>query len=173
MGMSRFLLRALRYGPLEVGGVGLRDLYLVMGMLRIQYLLEHLWKDTPTSDLIRTNWENLSLEAGILGSLFVANYEVLKSWLLVTTDSWVLSTLQFIRSEHISFSSDLNFPTIEPKRIRDSSIMLGLSRVVDSAAALHRLNQCRIFLRVNAVSNISNAAGTCLPYRSLRRNCYL
>ena len=183
MGMNRCLPRVLRYGPLEVAGVGIRDLYIVMGMARIQYLLEHPWKDTPTGDLIKSNWESLTLEAGLLGSLFDANYDVLKTWLL-TDETWVHSTLQFILAEHISFHSHFVFLTLEPKRLRDSSIMMGFSQVIDSQATLRRLNQCRIFLRVITVSDISNAAGTTissahfgasreLPYRSLRRNSFL
>ena len=182
MGMTRCLPRALRYGPLEAGGVGIRDLYMVMGMSRIQYLLEHPWKNTPTGHLIRSNWESITLESGLFGPLAEADFPSLSKWLL-TSSTWVRSTLQFLHEEKVSFHSNLSFYTLAPKRLRDSPIMSGLSRVVESSAALRRLNQCRIFLKVVSVADISTTDGTTisdslfgttreLPYRTCRRNTF-
>lgn len=78
---------------------------------------------------------------------------------------------------------NLVFRMLELMRLRDESIMVGLSHVTDSKAALHRLNQYRIFLKVVSATDISTAAGTeissalfdessNLPYRSCCRNSY-
>ena len=182
MGMSRCLPRALRYGPLEAGGVGLRDLYMVMGIARIQYLLEHPWKHTPTGHLIRSNWESITLETGLFGPLSKSHFPIFSKWLL-TPSTWVRSTLQFLHEEKVSFTSNLSFTTLTSKRLRDSPIMLGFSRVVESSSALMRLNRCRIFLKVVSVADISTTDGTEiseslfgttqeLPYRTCHRNAF-
>lgn len=153
-----------------------------MGMLRIQYLLEHLWKNTPTGHLIQSNWESITLESGIFGTLEKADFSIFSSWLL-TTSTWVRSTLKFMHTEKISFRSTLVFHTLEPSQLRDESIMERLACVTESKAAIRRLNQCRIFLKVVSVADIATAAGTeitaalfsddsTLPYRSCRRNSY-
>jgi len=71
-----------------------------MGSQRFQYLVEHLWKDTPTSKLLRSNLEALTLEAGIEVPLLKSDANIARPWLI--TESWIRETWGFMSDNGIT-----------------------------------------------------------------------
>ena len=52
-GLCRNIPRALLYGRKEHQGLGLNNLHTTMGLKQIQALLDNVWEDTVTGNLIR------------------------------------------------------------------------------------------------------------------------
>ena len=62
--ISSTLHTAVRYRLLSLVGIGLFDPILIQSAGQIDFLIEHFWKPTPYSPLIRANLSTLQLEAG-------------------------------------------------------------------------------------------------------------
>ena len=63
-GISSTLQTAVRYGPWSLGGIGLFYPFVIQGTGTIAFLIEHYWKSTPSSPLLRANLSTLQLESG-------------------------------------------------------------------------------------------------------------
>jgi len=126
-----------------------------MGSQRIQYLVEHLWKDTPTSKILRSNLEALALEAGIEGPFLQSDANIARPWLI--TESWIRETWGFMSDNGITIESDT--AKLSHKRTADQGFMNGFARANIPKAHLRKLNLCRLYLQITHLSDIRPGDG--------------
>ncbi|KAI2493079.1 hypothetical protein MHU86_21463 [Fragilaria crotonensis] len=84
---------ALRYGPLELGGLGLYDLRTEMGIETLKFLRNALYSDSEAGNLIRLNLDYSQREAGVDFHLL----EHPNRHVSYLTPSWILSDLNLVR----------------------------------------------------------------------------
>ena len=154
-GLTRKLPLAIRNGPVAFGGLGLPDLYLHMGVTRVQKLVEHMWLSTPTTKLIDCGLSNLLLEAGVSGNIFGQPFRLITSYLHST--SWLRHTLEFMDEYSIKLSG--SFPELTDRREHDVALMTGFMEKIEDKRTLHELNICRLYLRCSHLSDISTSSG--------------
>ena len=85
-GICQNMPRAVLYGAFSHQGIGLRNLYTIMGLQQLQALLDNLWKNIITGKLLRISLEPFKLELGIQESIFKLNYEQYKN---LGTNCWI------------------------------------------------------------------------------------
>ena len=161
-GLTRKMPLAIRDGPLKAGGLGLPNLYLSMGVSRVQKLVEHLWRQTPTQNLLGCNFSNLLLEAGIAGNICDGSFSSLT---YLHTHSWLRSTLDFM-SEH-EITLHYRIPTLRARRRNDTALMSAFLQYTDNKRDLYQLNICRMYLCCTHLSEIASADGRRIQDRFL------
>ena len=152
-GISKKMARAVRYGPKSYGGFGVDNIFLSQGASKIQYIIEHLWKNTPTGRLIRNTAESLSLEANVT-DIFTSPYPT-ATW--IRTTSWIHSAWKFMSQSAITF--DKSPVRFKPRRQGDRPLMEAIASICSSSTMLYRANTCRIFLQISHISDLTSGDG--------------
>ncbi len=154
--VCRNIAKELRYGPTNLGGLGLVDPFLEQGICKIEYLTEHGWKNTPTGFLSQSCLQGLQLECGVFGDIFLQPCTPL-IWCSVA-QSWIQSAWEFCSMKGITISG-LQESTLLPQRCNDVALMSAFHAKGYSPSTLLTLNRCRLFLRVISLSDITTADG--------------
>ncbi len=155
--VNRNVALPIRYGPAKLGGgIGLPNPFLDQGIKKIAYIVEHLWKRTPTGLILHKNISSLCLEGGFFGNPFEQDPSPLR-W-MSSKSSWIANAWDFAHQHKITISN-LPCTFLAPKRISDVSIMMGLATTTNSPALLLKLNACRLYLGVTCLSDICLANG--------------
>ena len=162
-GVCRTISKEVRHGPVNRGGLGLPDLFIRQGCMRVQTMVEHLWLQTPTGKLIKIAMEGLKLEVGISSTLFDRQFSVYGKGL--NTSTWLSHTWEFMSEHDISYVEPLG--NLETFRQHDQCIMDVLLTEGYTTIQCMTLNRCRMFLHVLNLSEIANVEGTKLLPGSL------
>ena len=86
-GISRTMTTSVRDAPITSGGLGVPNLYKLMGTLRTALLVNQCWQKTPTWHLLHTCIEDMVLETGLYGLLWHQNFPAYSSW--TSQYSWI------------------------------------------------------------------------------------
>jgi hypothetical protein len=108
MEFNRHFPRVLCWGPLEFGGLTLRDLFTEQGTLRIKSLMEHhVYHNTETGQMMMIALQSLQMEAGISAHLLTDPTPLL----VYTVTCWILATRDFMATNQLSleFKNSWNF----------------------------------------------------------------
>ena len=65
--ISRTMTSSVRDAPITSGGLGVPNLYQLMGTLRTPLLVNQCWQKSPTRHLPHTCIEDMVLETGLYG----------------------------------------------------------------------------------------------------------
>ena len=154
-GVSSSIPTAIRDCPTESGGIGVLSLYHWQGTSRTTMLLDHLHRKSTRGMLLLQCVEDITLEAGLYGSLWKMPFELISKY--VSDHSLLYHILKYNSENKIS----INIPHIElePKRINDKSIMLLASSFFTTKRSLRSIQRIRMKLGVIHLSNICNANG--------------
>jgi len=147
--------RAVAHGPVAYQGLNLPDLYIKQMISHILTILKfgNLFDD-PTEVLIWVCGELLQLAVGMCGPLFS-----MSPYLQVcTTDSWFSQYWLFCIQRGIFIDDNIK-DFIKPRET-DQTIMEIFLRSGYREMELAALNQCRMFLHVIFISDITNGQGT-------------
>ena len=155
-GINRNIARDILYAPLTTQGFNLKDPYLTQGTEHIKDITEHLWKDTLTGQLLQCNMEQLRIEMGTNDSIFEANYNLFKPFLL--TKSFVTNSWEFMTNHEITLEDKT--ATIPMLREGDKCIMKAfMTNTSIPTASLKTLNKCRMYLKVFSLADITTGTG--------------
>jgi hypothetical protein len=101
---------ALRYGPIELGGLGLYDLRTEFGIETLKFLRNALYSDSEAGNLIRLNLDYSQREAGVGFYLL----EKPSTYISYLTPSWILSVRQFLGNNNMHLKvSDLHMDQLQ------------------------------------------------------------
>jgi hypothetical protein len=89
LGFNKHFPRPVAFGPRELGGLELRDLSVEQGISQVISLMQHLYHDTVTGQLIRISMDTAQMEAGTAGLLL---YETTTP-LSYLTKCWIRSRI--------------------------------------------------------------------------------
>jgi hypothetical protein len=157
MGYNRNMPRAIVHAPKTYQGLGLRHLYDLQGCDGIRLLLQVLnMRDSSTSRMLKSVLETIQLEAGI-GKPILEDLRPLDyiEW------GWIPSIRDYL--QHIDAKITRATPTPLTYREHDQYIMD--SALLQTATYKERMliHRCRLFLQVEVLSDISDAAGESIP----------
>ena len=79
-GISRTMASSVRDAPVTSDGLGVPNLYKLMGTLPTALLVNQCWQRTPTRHLLHTCIEDMVLETGLYGLLWHQNFPAYSQW---------------------------------------------------------------------------------------------
>ena len=158
---KRFPLALVHAGP-DALGLGIDDLPTLQGVAQLQLLMGHLNKADRTGDLIEITLGSLEMEIG-LGKcpLWYPHTTTLEH----VSDTWVSSIGRFLHRLKCRVETRTT-RQVEVQRENDYFIM---QLALDGNFNLPLVQQCRLWLRVSTVADISDASGRRLEKWALRR----
>lgn len=155
----------LRSSSVRMGGLGVIDPFLHMGISQIITLATHTWKRSPTGQLLDTALDDLALEMGLPQPW---RHDILSQGLQYTTkQTWIHHTFQFAVTHDIHLR--LNEPSFTPNREGDKTIMELVIASVNNHSTIKAINRIRMSLKVVWLSDITHADGRHIDSRWLKR----
>ena len=156
MGYNRCMPRAVRYGPLLLGGVTLWTVWTEQGLKHILLLLHHLRANDDIGQQLRISCEVTQLETGISTPFWADTWEDISGYV---EDTWITNTWRFL--------SDLGLKWHDPElwipktqRRNDFFIMEKVNEIMEYSPAEKRaVQRCRYWLRVTLWSDILDGSG--------------
>jgi hypothetical protein len=163
IGVIRSFPRALLHAPPKFAGLNIPNLYVEQGVSHILRLIRYSRsKNHSTGLLLRQTCEALKLELGTNGPLLSNSW----SLAVLATDGWIKSTWQFASEFNIKICDDI--PEFQPIRVYDQLLIPTFCRLGYRGQQLRLLNQCRLFLKVSWLSEITTADGRHIEESVLR-----
>ena len=154
-GFNRYFPRKVLFGPRLYQGMGLIHPYHFQEMEHLEVILNHCTEDTFLGQQLQLSWEALVLELGLPGSLTSWDY---KTWEKCTTDCWLKTVWHYCQAEDLHINDP--FAKLDLARENDEFLMLAFKdnpKVKDKDLPL--LNQCRTYLQVVTLADITSADG--------------
>jgi hypothetical protein len=153
LGYNRHMPRQIVFAPTHFGGIGLNDLYVEQGLAQLTFLLKHLRLRTVVTDTIITMIESYIIAAGVVKSPF----EDTKLDVYIQAP-WIQSLQSFLQLVNVT----LTIPNIIcPALIRqhDTPIMTLAAQYSTNQQYLQAVNNCRLWLQVTTLAEITDANG--------------
>jgi hypothetical protein len=169
LGYNRNTPRAVVYGPKEFGGLGFRHLHTEQGISGVLTLLKHLRAHRHGSALCRLvelSIANLDLEAG-LGVHSLTDPHVYAPHI---SPGWLQSVRAFLHEVDGSLHNLQTFLDAGPHRTNDVFLMPGIARAASAPSEVTRFNYCRLYLRVQRLSDLASADGRFIDPRWLHND---
>jgi hypothetical protein len=154
LGIQRYLPRAVVYAPLKYQGMAIPNLYVETGIQHIALLLQETQANSPTGKLLQMSIEATKVEIGAGGSLFKQSFD---KYGQLATDSWIKQTWRFLSDHEITIEEQTG--DLHLKRHGDVFLTMAFLQRGFKGAMLRKLNMCRLYLRVETLSDIATADG--------------
>ena len=159
LGLPRRLPRAILFAPKQFMGFGFPDIWFLQAYHHIAACLEYgdAPDSNPTGALLRETSEHLRIELGLPNSPFGYDYALFgKS----TTPCYLHTAWDFCSRSGFELRDGL--PPTPISRDGDIFLMEAFSLLRYSATQLRILNQCRLYLQVELLSDLTTGDGTAL-----------
>jgi hypothetical protein len=156
MGYNRKTPSAIVYGPPTLGGIGMRHLFAEQGTMQAQIIVQHLRAFTQLGStiMIQLNWAQLV--AGRSKPILESPSETLPQ---LDSELWIQTLRQFLALSKITLHiKDIDTPYV--KRVNDKILMDLTTNNQWSKQEIQHINKCRLFLKVESLSDIANRSGT-------------
>ncbi len=153
-GLQRRYPRALLYGPVEQRGCGLKNPFWLQLIAHLQAILRHDHHESPTQTLLQENFELVQWYVGSDQTFWDLSFD---QYGHLAPAGWVASTWEHLSSSTLSLKGrDLSLPRLcnQDKHLMDVFI----AKYTDTAKTT-RLNNCRLYLGVTRLSEITMACG--------------
>jgi hypothetical protein len=142
------------YAPTEFGGIGLTNLIYEQGIAYTIYVTKHIRHNTDTASTIIIILESYMLSTGTTNSPLqdLTEYPYVDS-------PWLQTLRSFLRQSN----STISIPQLSgPQLIRahDQAIMSAITHLNFSNHQLRLINECRIWLQITTLAEITDIDGT-------------
>ena len=148
--------RELVFGPTHLMGLGLQHLDISTNTWKVHFVLSHLRTPRPTGNLIVIYLQLAQLVSGLSQPLLETPTEAIPH---LREEKWLCSLLEFLRKSRAGIYSPHFLPK-SPHRTNDLYLMDYALSLSLSPRDICQINRCRLFLRVETLSDICNATGT-------------
>ena len=163
-GYSRTFPKKVLYGPKSLQGLGLENLLTEQYVPKVKAIIDFMYKNATSGNIVKNNIEVVKLEAGIPGPLFSYEWDLT---FLNGLKSWVAETKHFCWKNAILFAE--RGTHLKTKCEKDELIMdVFLKYGNYSVAELRLLNRCRMYLQVTTLSDITTGDGKFLADGALQ-----
>lgn len=153
LGYARNMPRAVIFGPIEYGGLGIHSHYTEQCIQHITTLVGHLRQPGRIGDLIRCELRWSQLLAGTSTPILASPQLALPH----VSPSWIMQVRASLQDTHTTCT--VTAPgIIPPQRIGDVHLMDIFAHNY-KAKVLLRLNACRLWLQATCLSDIATADG--------------
>ena len=157
MGYNRNSPKEVVYGPVEMDGFGLHDLFIEQGIHQVTALVGHLReKKSKTGNMMKIELDWCHVQAGTADHLL--EHPCTKIDYIETC--WIMSIRDFLRMYNVRMEFTEHSHPVDLCE-GDEFIMDALRiRGQCTPREMQRLNACRMHLRVSRLSEIASAQGT-------------
>jgi hypothetical protein len=162
IGVCRNYPRSLVYSTEKYMGLGIKHLHTTQEILRLKDLLSHTDRNTTMGNLYRTSLEILIIELGMGTDLSSIPPQTMAS---IATNSLIKSSILFLLKQNIDLIHDIS---LLPLRQGDKILMSCFAQMSPSLDELWSLNNCRLYLQVYFLSEISTGDGLKITYDAWR-----
>ena len=157
LGYNPNMPRPLVFAPDDLGGVGLNSINTEQGVEHVQALVRHVRDDKTVGPLMKILLRTSQLISGFTKDILLYPHLDLR-FMAEFKQKWICKIRSILASAGAQiYLSDHWTPSLS--RDHDLLLMETFSGLGFSTWELERLNRCRIFLQVNTLSKICNAAG--------------
>jgi hypothetical protein len=155
-GYNRHISRALVYGPLELLGIGCKDMYIEQGISHIQRFIDKpQLRDDITGFLLQVSVEQLKLELGVDTEPFNSDYSALRS---LATDCYTTHMWDFLDTYNIKLSTSTG--DIPLQRQGDEMFMARVTKTQKlNKHQLMSVHKCRLYLKISRLSDVVSVCG--------------
>ena len=160
IGVDSHMPLAYRYAPSKYQGLGSMDVEIKQFIEKVKMFLTHANTNTQLGRSIQLNLESIHIITGINTPIFSLPYSKYK---MLTEDGWIQHLWQSAEKYDVSIIGSYITPT--HNRINDYSLMERLIQTdLYTDEDIRSINRCRIYLRVQNLSEIVNGSGTSISY---------
>ncbi|HEY9817257.1 MAG TPA: hypothetical protein V6D20_15870, partial [Candidatus Obscuribacterales bacterium] len=146
--------RSIIFGPLEHMGTGLIHPYYRQELIHLQLCMDEINHDTFLGNLLRISFEQLHLDLGHLGQITDAP----PSMHAAVTQTWTSKTWLFGLQHNITITD--RTPILQRARSHDTLLMQAFTMAKYKGASLRRLNDCRKYLQIVSLADITSKKTT-------------
>jgi hypothetical protein len=161
MGYSSATPKGMYFGHKTFAGLELIDPYVYQGSQNVINLIRALQKHHPNSSLVKTTYFWWLFQDG-RSICPLTDPESIDS---ITDSVWFSELKVFLRTYQITLHLHLLLPPLQRKN--DQYIMDVVYNQNYTKKVISNINQCRLFLQVLTISDITTVDGTCLESGSL------
>ncbi len=167
MGFNRNTPLAVVYGPKNIGGIGLKDLFAEQGAAKAAILLKHLRSSSELGKLLKCQLQWAQRAAGIDSPILV---DVTSRLPQIKDEVWIQTLREFLALSELGIQVD-GVAGIEPKRKSDMAIMSAFTAKVCQLSdnQVIMINRCRTYLRAETIADLCNENGTHI--KEIALNC--
>lgn len=156
MGFVRSIPTEIKFGPKNLGGMGMRSLFAEQGTEKSLSILRYLRCERPVS---KTLWMYLRWCQRIAGTSFSILDDPFTPLPHLEDEGWITTLREFLRESEIS----IEIPNLAPDYLQcnddiyiiDAAIGFGFKNI-----ELERINRCRLYLQATTLSDLCNELGT-------------
>ena len=142
------------YSSTKYHGLGVMHPWYHQRIKHLQALMEETANNTPTGKLFQASAEQLRLEIGLPGTFKDVPWDQLQE---IITPTWMSKLLSFLGQHKIEIHDPL--PQLQLQRKGDIFLMQCFLLTKPSNHELRRLMDCREYLQVTTLAEITSAAG--------------
>ncbi len=154
LGISRTMNSDVVYGPRRYQGVGIPDLWLLQGILKLWITVAHGDTATVTGSSLRAVLALHTNELGLLGSFLLHDYD---KYSHLATNTWLKNLWHFCHQSNIQLKP--SSPPIPLARENDIFLMVAFSQMGYQDEDLYHLNLCRLWCHSIRLSDICTGDG--------------
>jgi len=154
LGYNQNMPKSVVYSPTSHSGLGLRHLFTEQGVQKILQMIKHIRARPSLGTLIESTIQAYQIQAGLIDSVLIDTHPL--PW---TPNRWINSlrhTLHTIKGQIVLN----NLWTIPPSRVNDRYLMDDFLDTGHDTNTLKMINNCRMFLQVTTLAEITNCSGT-------------
>ena len=153
-GIARVFPRTMIYSSTKYHGLGVMHPRYHQQIKHLQTLMGETANNTPTGKLFQASAEQLRLEIGLPGTFKDVPWDQLKE---IITSTWMSKLLSFLGQHKIEVHDPL--PQLLLQRKGDIFLMQCFLLTKPTKHELRRLMDCREYLQVTTLAEITSAAG--------------
>jgi ribonuclease HI len=153
-GYNRHMPRSVVFGPSSLGGIGFTDLYTEQGVSHIHSYIRHTRANDTIGKMMKIALDQLQLTAGIGQHILQQPSHHDFSY---TGAQWMCALHLFLYKHNLAITTPNAYkPTT--RRINDQ-LLIDVALAHFTKPEVISINQCRLYLRVETISDISTANG--------------
>ena len=153
--VNRHTARTIIFGEQRYGGLSLPDLYTDQGYGQLKLLIGHIKLGDDIGNLILVAMSHLQLHIGLESSFFTCAYPPYAKWV---EHNWLTSIWKHMHQLQINVEVERHW-TPEKARQHDLILMDEFMKYNFTPMQLRLLNNCRLYLQVILLSDITTADG--------------
>lgn len=165
MGINKHIQSVFRYAPKSLQGLELPNIYTEQGIFQIMHFLRHIGENTQDGKMITINLEAAQMQIRTSTHFFSLPFDDYECLLPIC---WVKSLWEFLWRHGITINGPIQTPTT--CRRNDLNI---IEQVVSNYPNIKQedltiFNNCRLFLQVHSLSDITTGNGKRIMGSSLQ-----
>ena len=151
LGINCHLPLVVVHGPKQYQGVGIPDLWMLQGILKLWLALQHGDASTITGHQLRASMELHTIKIRLPGQLLWQDYKLFGQ---LATTSWLNHLWEFCDDRNLQLT--LTMPQLTLSRNHDAFLMQAFTSQGYQKSQLTLLNLCRLFCHALQLSDISS-----------------